>query len=372
MEQDGTPEPAEPRRDPDDPAAAAADEALVARIVSAAAAAAGEERDRETRAVLAEMEKLRAEKRGWFHKLAVLAVSVGLFLWLGGMAWGWRSVPIILVVVFIHESGHYLGMLVCGYRDVSMVFLPLLGAAVSGQQAGVPGHKRALVALLGPVPGLVLGLACAAVYWTTRSELWLRTAEAFLLINGFNLLPFQPLDGGQLLNDVLFCRNRYIEFATALGGGLLMGLLGFAWWPAFIFSFFAIAGAFARLKDAGMADRLRPEIPPEALGSGDLPPPEVAGRIIAEVRRDLPDARDPRILAMRADTVLERLRVNPPGWAATVALVMAHGAALLFALGTFAVLAFAVSGPSAKAGRAGEGASPGAPAPPTAPAPPRP
>ncbi len=31
------------------------------------------------------------------------------------------------------------------------------------------------------------------------------------LINGFNLLPVFPLDGGRLLNQILFSRNRYLE-----------------------------------------------------------------------------------------------------------------------------------------------------------------
>ena len=41
------------------------------------------------------------------------------------------------------------------------------------------------------------------------------------LINGFNLLPILPLDGGRLLNQFLFSRNRYLE-------GVLQFLAAFA------------------------------------------------------------------------------------------------------------------------------------------------
>ncbi|MHC4915063.1 MAG: zinc metalloprotease [Planctomycetota bacterium] len=341
-------------------------EARVARIVSAAAAAAGEERDREVRSVTDELEKLRREKRGWFQKLLLLVASLAVFYWLGGEAWGWKFVPVILVVIFIHELGHYLGMLVCGYRDVSMFFIPGLGAAVSGRQGSVPGHRRALVALSGPLPGLLLGLACTVIYGLNRSGFWLRVAQAFLLINGFNLLPFQPLDGGQMLNDVLFCRHRHIEFATTLGGGIVISLLGLVSWPFCILGVFAILGAFARLKDAGMAERLRPEVSPESLGDEEVPPPEVVARVVAEVRRGLPDAKDPRILAMRTDTVLERLRVRPPGWAASVVLVLVYGAAFLFAVASLVILAAVLYGSPEEGG----GPRPqGAPVPVESPAP---
>ena len=55
------------------------------------------------------------------------------------------------------------------YRNLRMFFIPLFGAAVTGRNWNVPGWKKALVSLAGPLPGIALGIflgvagiACAA------------------------------------------------------------------------------------------------------------------------------------------------------------------------------------------------------------------
>jgi hypothetical protein len=57
--------------------------------------------------------------------------------------------------------------------------------------------------LLGPVPGMLLGLALlTAVSWA--SPWLLELALLLLILNLFNLLPVMPLDGGRILNLALF------------------------------------------------------------------------------------------------------------------------------------------------------------------------
>jgi len=50
---------------------------------------------------------------------------------------------------------------------VRMFFIPLMGAAVSGQNYTAPAWKKVLVALAGPLPGIIVGIAlgCAGWYW---------------------------------------------------------------------------------------------------------------------------------------------------------------------------------------------------------------
>src|SRR5262249_26862794 len=66
---------------------------------------------------------------------------------------------ILIGVLLFHEAGHFLGMRTFGYRDVRMFFIPGFGAAVAGKKEGVPAWQEAIVLLLGPLPGLVLGSA---------------------------------------------------------------------------------------------------------------------------------------------------------------------------------------------------------------------
>ena len=134
---------------------------------------------------------------------------------------GMRDQPIVFTVMlvgvlFFHELGHYVGMRIFGYRNVRMFFIPLFGAAVSGQKTSAKSYQEAIVTLLGPLPGLCLAVVLFGMAFIPGfpREYRLILVQASLLmafLNGFNLLPIFPLDGGRLLNQILFSRNRYLE-----------------------------------------------------------------------------------------------------------------------------------------------------------------
>ena len=90
--------------------------------------------------------------------LILLLVSLGLFILAGKRQWPLDYLLILLPVLFIHEFGHYLAMKIFNYRNLRMFFIPFLGAAVSGQHFNVPGWKKTIVSLMGPVPGIILGV----------------------------------------------------------------------------------------------------------------------------------------------------------------------------------------------------------------------
>jgi Zn-dependent protease len=160
------------------------------------------------------------EQKSWVQTLVLLAASLMVFGAMGLFTYGVTELMLLVGVLFFHETGHYLGMRLFNYRDVRMFFIPFFGAAVSGRSTSVAGYKEAIVILLGPVPGILLGAAVGVACLFYDDELLRTTARMLLLINGFNLLPFMPLDGGRLLQLVLFSRQRHLEaifrFATAL------------------------------------------------------------------------------------------------------------------------------------------------------------
>jgi len=130
-------------------------------------------------------------------------------------------------VIFIHEAGHFVGMWVFHYRDVQMFFIPFFGAAVSGVESDPSSVRKAVVSLLGPIPGIVLGIICAIIFFQTKADVFAAGASGFLFINGFNLLPFHPLDGGRFFDYLLFSRNPKIEIIFKVVTGLLLGGLAF-------------------------------------------------------------------------------------------------------------------------------------------------
>ena len=109
-------------------------------------------------------------------------------------------------VLFLHELGHYIGMKKFDYRNVRMLFVPILGAFVHGKKDKYSQRETMLVVALGPIPGAIIGALC--IYFSSS----LGSPELFLLgvlfsaLNVLNLLPIDPLDGGQLLKH-LFNRN---------------------------------------------------------------------------------------------------------------------------------------------------------------------
>jgi Zn-dependent protease len=176
-------------------------------------------------------------------KAGVLVLSAALSLLLWGWAFNWQSALAVLAILLLHEGGHALAMRAFGYRDMSMFFIPFLGAMVTGRPRDIPAWKQALVLLAGPVPGLLLG---AAVLWTWDGAPpplggfdWQMAAWMAVLINLFNLLPLTPLDGGQLVELSLFSRwprSRLLFSALSVAAMAALGL----WLKSAVFVVFVL------------------------------------------------------------------------------------------------------------------------------------
>ncbi len=125
---------------------------------------------------------------------------------------GWRWMLCVVSVVFVHELGHYLAMRAFGYRNVRMFFVPFLGAAVSGKNDRATALQQGIMYLAGPLPGLALALVG---YWTLwpvpdESSMVFQLLSISVLLNGLNLLPFLPLDGGRLFDVLFFSRRPWL------------------------------------------------------------------------------------------------------------------------------------------------------------------
>jgi Zn-dependent protease len=117
----------------------------------------------------------------------------------------------ILVVLIIHESGHFLMMRLFNYSNVKIFIVPLLGAFTTGKKQEVSQFQLCLIILAGPVPGVIIG---SVIYYFNRdlhNDNLKLLANAFLIINLLNLLPFYPLDGGRLIETLFFRQNHVIR-----------------------------------------------------------------------------------------------------------------------------------------------------------------
>jgi Zn-dependent protease len=135
--------------------------------------------------------------------LTVIGVS-GLLSFVA-MAWLWNAyvATLILAAIALHEAGHAVAMRMLGYRDVHVFFVPLLGAMTVGRSVTATVRDRLAVLLAGPVPGLWLAVVLLAIDQVYGPVTLLRmSALALLILNGLNLLPFTPLDGGRALESL--------------------------------------------------------------------------------------------------------------------------------------------------------------------------
>lgn len=138
--------------------------------------------------------------------IVVLAISlinsnfqtVGTLMWIG----------VICFSLIVHEMGHALTAVACGQR--ASIDLVAFGGVTRRYGRSLQSWQEFLIVLNGPLAGLLL---CLLSYWilisfgrslpTHMQELLAISYYANLFWTIVNLLPVQPLDGGQLLRITL-------------------------------------------------------------------------------------------------------------------------------------------------------------------------
>lgn len=136
------------------------------------------------------------------------------------------SLTAVAAVLLVHELGHILTMMAFGFKGIRMLFIPLVGAVVSAGK----GHRReavnAIVYLMGPVTGIIVGFL-VHLGMTHHGAFATQFVTLSYVINIFNLLPLYPLDGGRYIEAVAlgrFPRARVI-FQAITGAVLLVAAL---------------------------------------------------------------------------------------------------------------------------------------------------
>jgi stage IV sporulation protein FB len=139
----------------------------------------------------------------------VLFVLVFVFLFSGEI----NFILALVVVILIHEMGHFAMMKLFKYKNVRMLFIPLMGAFVHGKKEQYSQKESLWVISMGPFPGIFIGVAfmLSSQYFNSQ-ELFL-LGLLFFNLNIINLVPLDPLDGGQLFKLLI---NRSYELALLI------------------------------------------------------------------------------------------------------------------------------------------------------------
>jgi Zn-dependent protease len=115
----------------------------------------------------------------------------------------WMFAAILLVLLLIHEAGHAIAMRWVGLPVQGIYFIPFLGGVAVSAAPHKNEAERGFVALMGPGFSLLTTGALVAAAFATGEPLFEGLALASAILNGFNLAPVLPLDGGQVVDAAL-------------------------------------------------------------------------------------------------------------------------------------------------------------------------
>jgi Zn-dependent protease len=114
------------------------------------------------------------------------------------LIWGWQYAVGFVLLIFVHEMGHYLAARHKGLDVGAPTFIPFVGAWISLKQLPHDAETEAYVGLAGPAAGTAAALACYFLARHDDNGLLYALAYAGCFINLFNLIPLSPFDGGRI------------------------------------------------------------------------------------------------------------------------------------------------------------------------------
>lgn len=277
--------------------------------------------------VRAEINRQQNPRSSAVNNIITLAVSIFLFMSMGLISASITDIVILAGVLLVHEMGHLAAMKIFGYRNLSILFIPFFGAAASGIETQPGGASRAVVDLMGPIPGIIAGIVLMFVYIAAGNALLLKIAVTALAINGFNLLPFYPLDGGRFFDDVLFNRNMYVEIIFKAATVLAFFVLAVVTkdWFIGIFVVFIVLSIPTTKRIAALAHHVRNDGIMGGYGFSEQIPDSFIGHALPIIRNAVPSAaRNAKLKAIYIIGAWKKLFNRPPSAVKTAALTLGY------------------------------------------------
>lgn len=287
--------------------------------------------------VAAELDAVNQKDRSPIRQLGVLALSLVLFVSLGLFRSSITGVVLLAGVLLIHELGHLVGMKLLRYKDVQMFFIPFFGAAVSGTETEPSAPRKAIVSLLGPVPGILIGVATGIAYLRTRQPILADATRTFLFINTFNLLPFHPLDGGRFFDAVLFSRHPKLEISFKILTALALAWLAVTFKDVFfgVFAFFVFMSLRSTHISASIAHAIRRQTDSAADAIPQRVPNDKLGQIVSMLQAKLSsEHRKPKLLATYTAGIWQRIRSRPCKILPATGLLLCYAFFILLGIGS--------------------------------------
>lgn len=123
-----------------------------------------------------------------------MILSIIAYSWIFG--W-WYAIGFVLLI-FVHEMGHFIAARQRGLDVGAPTFIPFVGAWIEMKQMPHDAETEAYVGLAGPFVGTLGAYLCYFLAREYNSQLLLALSYAGYFLNLFNLIPLLPFDGGRV------------------------------------------------------------------------------------------------------------------------------------------------------------------------------
>ncbi len=137
-------------------------------------------------------------------------LSTYIFLLISFLSGYFEYVFILLLIITIHESGHYIFSCIVGNKSQIITIYPFGGITRVYSDLNIPLYKEFIILIGGIIFQLLfyffMNIMFNNGYITIHIFNLIKNINYFLIT--FNFLPILPLDGGKLLNillDYFFC-----------------------------------------------------------------------------------------------------------------------------------------------------------------------
>ena len=156
-------------------------------------------------------------------KIALAGVSLAAYTYM----FSWEFALMIMAQLLIHEYGHIWAMKRTGIKTKGIFFIPFVGGAAVASEDFKSRNDEVFVALMGPVFGFFCAGGMLALYYATNNPMYAAGASWMAMINLFNLLPINPLDGGRVMKSIAFSLHSTVGLIFLVLGIIASGFLAF-------------------------------------------------------------------------------------------------------------------------------------------------
>lgn len=169
-------------------------------------------------------------------KVALAATSLAAY----SLIMSFEFAIALLAILIFHEYGHLVAMKRAGIPTKGMYLIPFVGGLAVG---GKPSTRwqEVYISMMGPIFGLLMTIVFLIIYLVTDNQFAGLVASMSALLNLFNLIPVNPLDGGQVVKALLFSSKHRLAIVAALAISALCFVLSIKIGLYFL-SFFIVIG----------------------------------------------------------------------------------------------------------------------------------